>query len=71
MSNAIDDGGTVHPIMSDQQHSGMTLLDYFAAKAMQSLIERYDDNTQNLDDLATASWGMAFKMLEEIGRAHV
>lgn len=40
MKNPINDGGPAFPCPLPHSDSGMTLRDYFAAKAMQSLIFR-------------------------------
>jgi hypothetical protein len=43
----IDTGGPAFPAPAGVQHiteQGMTLRDYFAAKAMQALIEKYDES---------------------------
>jgi hypothetical protein len=67
-------GGTAFPATNHYGHKleGMTLRDYFAAKAMQGLIAGADDEIReyldNLDDpmtnLATAAFLMADAMLK-------
>ena len=44
---SINTGGPAFPFIdstSPLEHPGMTLRDYFAAKAMQALIEKYDES---------------------------
>ena len=44
---SINTGGPAFPAPAGVQHiteQGMTLRDYFAAKAMQALIEKYDES---------------------------
>jgi hypothetical protein len=59
MSEAKNDGGPAFPIPSDE-HLGMTLRDYFAAKAMQGLManpvifERYGFSKDMADECAQA-----------------
>jgi len=43
MSNTKNNGGPAFPRQHDWGY-GMTLRDYFAAKAMQALIEKYDES---------------------------
>ena len=73
MPNTIDDGGLAFP--SAEQHTpegllnypfepGMTLLDYFAAKAMQSLLKGYLTNESDLGNVVATAWVVADKMLE-------
>ena len=47
------------------QHPGMTLRDYFAAKAMQSLIVVYSDDKNLVDEYAQRAFEIADAMLEE------
>ena len=44
-------GGTAFPCHTIAMHEGMTLRDYFAAKAMQSLIINTDENSAFEADL--------------------
>ena len=48
----------------DLQSNGMTLRDYFAAKAMQALIEKYDESPLELSDEA---YSFADAMIEARG----
>ena len=41
MSTNTEDGGTAFPCHTIAMHEGMTLRDYFAAKAMQAFISAY------------------------------
>jgi len=55
-SKDINTGGPAFPL-GDGVHRGMTLRDYFAAKAMQALIEKYShegDVSRNAYKLADA-----------------
>ena len=45
--------------------SGMTLRDYFAAKAMQSLMPRLAPEDLCMEDIATFAYLMADQMIEE------
>lgn len=57
-------GGQAFPVAGSEHNypiEGMTLLDYFAAKAMQSIPLALDDNEQQL--IANASYRMADAML--------
>ena len=69
----IDDGGMAFPCEQSQNvdgnwngtfEPGMTLLDYFAAKAMQSLLEGYLTNESNLENVISTAWVVADKMIE-------
>ena len=46
--------------------TGMTLRDYFAAKAMQALVS-HPDRDMEFDDYAAWAYGMAEAMLKERG----
>ena len=48
------------PIISIMQHTGMTLRDYFAAKAMQALI----DNDGLFSEIPTQAYALADAMLK-------
>ena len=50
------------PIVDVDSHEGMTLRDYFAAKAMQAVIARGDDT--NRPGMAEWSYSMADAMLK-------
>ena len=59
-----NDGGPAFPhsrLGSD--HDGMTLRDYFAAKAMQVLLEKSDEWTMTFYDVADHAYAMADHML--------
>ena len=45
-------------------HAGMTLRDYFAAKAMQSLIAVYNDDKHLVDQYAQRAYEIADAMLK-------
>ena len=73
MSNAIDDGGPAFPCaerrfpdgeLNEYPEPGMTLLDYFAAKAMQSLILTNSEHSQTRGELAINAWVIADTMIE-------
>ena len=65
--NKKNDGGYAFPMEANDNtawrdcNQGMTLRDYFAAKAMQSIPLALDDNEQQL--IANASYRMADAML--------
>jgi hypothetical protein len=50
--------------MASVQRSGMTLRDYFAAKAMQGLVENANWRGMPEDALAKAAYNMADAMME-------
>jgi len=74
--NERDDGGSAFPaFMKDGWVEGMSLRDYFAAKAMQAMLHAmFDDQASRrkssaqfveaFGDLATAAYGMADAMLQ-------
>ena len=70
----INDGGPAFPFIdsaSPLEHSGMTLRDYFAAKAMQAYIQRAVLHA-DLEDVAIDAYDIADAMLnarEEGGAA--
>lgn len=56
-----DTGGPAFPtVLIGKPEGGMTLRDYFAAKAMQALIQKLDTRK----NVATAAYGIADAMLE-------
>jgi hypothetical protein len=61
------DGGPAFPAMhfdlADNEH-GMTLRDYFAAKAMQGLIVAYKDDHSVSDEISKRAYYYADAMLE-------
>lgn len=63
------DGGPAFPYTSAQYQcgqEGMTLLDYFAAKAMQGLIaDRGADNVEDIHDIASDAYSLADAMIAE------
>ena len=65
MSENINDGGPAFPLsgpLTTSDNLGMTLRDYFAAKAMQSLVAL--DHTSNIN-IAIWSYEIADAMLAE------
>lgn len=48
-------------------YSGLSMLDYFAGRAMQGIIShpRFDDGRNSPDDVASLAYGMAEAMLME------
>jgi hypothetical protein len=64
----IDTGGPAFPTLADNGHAmnqdGMTMRDYFAAKAMQSLILAAK-TSQDVDLLSKGAYQMADAMLKE------
>jgi hypothetical protein len=66
MAKIIHTGGPAFPLAIDKQvlHDGMTLRDYFAAKAMQGLVENANWRGMPEDALAKAAYNMADAMLE-------
>lgn len=62
------DGGQAFPCAGSEHGypvAGMSLRDYFAAKAMQALIERYGYERSETDNLAECSYDVADSMLAE------
>ena len=66
------DGGPVHPTLPEhgfnQGEPGMTLRDYFAAKAMQSIISKMDSaqyNYTGAEPVASDAYAFADAMLKE------
>ena len=59
----IDDGGNVFPMPVKWEFSGMTLRDYFAAKAMHA--ELIVNNSADNSKLAECAYATADAMLEE------
>ena len=72
MSNEINTGGPAFPHDDQAQHyerAGMTMRDYFAAKALPGLMGRNWDfhkgtDTQLIEIWADSAYGIADKMLE-------
>ena len=55
----------IHPESYDEECFGMTLRDYFAAKAMQALLRQYPDHLMNspASEVASDAYSMADAML--------
>jgi hypothetical protein len=53
------------PIPFETHHDGMTLRDYFAAKAMQALLTNPECQLEALDEVPQASYKMADAMMKE------
>lgn len=53
-----------HNPQRGRQEDGMTLRDYFAAKAMQSLLWNPDAGLDSKDDICTAAYEYADEMLK-------
>ena len=72
MSNTINNGGHAFPHSLEDLYepntAGMTLRDYFAAKAMQAYIGR-DTFDADMDDVALDSYHVADAMLRARGEA--
>ncbi|MDJ0087671.1 hypothetical protein [Pantoea allii] len=67
------DGGPAFPVPDSEyqfQDKGMTLRDYFAAKAMQSFLISKDDGNYhlNIDDVAGDAYSVADAMLRARGQ---
>ena len=66
--SAVNTGGPAFPVTSDNyanpNSEGMTLRDYFAAKAMQSLIVVYNDNKNFVDGYARRAFEIADAMMK-------
>jgi hypothetical protein len=68
-------GGSAFPYENRYEHEGMTLRDYFAAKAMQIMWDAYDkgycglnnNDAPNGEIIALASYKMADDMLKARG----
>lgn len=54
----------VHNPLTGTQESGMTLRDYFAAKAMQSLIWNQDVDLESKEDVAEVAYAYADVMMK-------
>lgn len=71
MSNTNTNGGPAFPILQDgcqfPRAEGMTLRDYFAAKAMQSYLLDKDRDSFTFEQWAQASYEMADAMLNARG----
>ena len=54
------------PIHWENHHEGMTLRDYFAAKAMQALLRQYPDHLMNspASEVASDAYSMADAMMK-------
>lgn len=70
--NTIETGGPAFPMVRDQSHEerfiideGMTLRDYFAARAMQAAMQACDLLESKPCDFAELAYQMADAMLEE------
>ncbi len=59
-----DTGGTAFPCHTIAMHEGMTLRDYFAAKAMQGMYASSSFPTGMMVDTAKEAYEMADQMLE-------
>jgi hypothetical protein len=59
----INPGGPAFPTQVASYES-MTLRDYFAAKAMQSMLPFYSDMAEQVQDVATNAYAMADLMLK-------
>ena len=61
----------LHPEHWDEENLGMTLRDYFAAKAMQALLRQYPDHLMNspASEVASDAYSMADAMLAVRGQA--
>jgi len=60
-------GGPAFPMLDEDggtAWSGMTLRDYFAAKAMQSIIDQQDAHRGEVDNAAWMAYRMADAMLK-------
>lgn len=67
-----DTGGPAFPTPTHNlQNDGMTLRDYFAAKAMQGLIHHFDFGTFSNDPMRLAGWAYdaADAMIKARGQA--
>ena len=75
MSNTINNGGPAFPIpLNEGQHyqghspcDGMTLRDYFAAKAMQALM--HEEKKMSYDNISVFAYAVADSMLRARGEA--
>ncbi len=71
MSDTTNNGGPAFPILQDgcqfPRAEGMTLRDYFAAKAMQSYLLDKDRDSFTFEQWAQASYEMADAMLKARG----
>ena len=56
----------LHPESYDEECFGMTLRDYFAAKAMEALLRQYPDHLMNspASEVASDAYSMADAMLK-------
>lgn len=57
---------TVYPDNAFEEHSGLSMRDYFAAKAMQTMMDKYVEwGYDGYDDLAKDAYSLADAMLAE------
>jgi len=63
----LEENNGVYELLVDEQGSGMTLRDYFAAKALQSLISIYEPEGQDrcIPNCARDAYSFADAMLKE------
>lgn len=59
---------TGQPVISERKYYGMTLLDYFAAKAMQSMVNISSTNDGFEVELSRRAYIVATAMLNERGK---
>lgn len=63
-----DTGGPAFPCLGNDTYKGMTLRDYFAAKAMQSMNSRPDYEDASAILIAVDAYALADAMLEARGK---
>jgi hypothetical protein len=68
MSTVPETGGPAFPLFAATGYAGMTLRDYFAAKAMQSVLDQKD--THDGRECDSAAW-MAYRMADAMLKARV
>ena len=55
---------TIHPCGSHEQVDGLSIRDYFAAKAMQGMLAENGGGARSNDDLAVIAYALADSMLK-------
>jgi len=62
--NKIETGGPAFPCWEGNETEGMTLRDYFAAKAMQAYFARENEGEWSMQESAAESYRMAEAMIK-------
>ena len=65
--NEIKDGGPAFPVTIPCHKPGISIRDYFAAKAMQGLVSHVGSNSWSNSDVAIDAYKLADEMLKARG----